>query len=605
MSDRSVRASIDPEHVTSVQQVAVTAMQRHDLGEPGEFRVVEDEQVPLEAEMTEERRGGTERERVGPPGRVAAGWPDVRAHHLRRDQRRSPPLDRLAFESVVAVARPHPFGPFEDPQIDPPTARGTTLDLHVGMGVPEQIEEAIDGERLGMGRGASGGVAARDVHPVHVPFEEGDVVIAQQVIEPIMDRGERVGSGQVEHELVASEHRFVSGSLEHPIGVGAVEVAVGADHLRFDPQSELHAETADVGDQRGESLRMRVRRHPPVAERCGVVAATGEPTVVEHEPLGSDPGGAVGELPQPVGVVIEVHRLPRVHEHRAGPRWVRRQGADVAVIGPARVGEPRRGVGAEHGRRRVGVTRLEDDLARPEQLAGSRDAATVGQSLDAQVGVAAPREMEPPDLAVLLAEPVHTGPGEGRVFVRAASRPVLHVDRAAHERLAVGVQLAAPTTVERDDVDGVRGERNGHVEVRQRVRRSADVRDPGRAAQQTAGVEFDRRLELEAGDIVTSDDREATRVGGGRHQREPRRPTRPVGSMAGEPRPAGMTRTVFRHERHRCLHVEGAAGDRPMECSRHGVDVDRAERRAPVQDLGAAAGRADHDADVTIGEVHG
>ncbi len=80
----------------------------------------------------------------------------------------------------------------------------------------------------------------------------------QQPIEPTVDRGERVGSGQVEHELMPSEHRFVPRRLEDPVGVGAVEVAVGADHLGLDPQAELHAEPADVVDQRSESVRVDV-----------------------------------------------------------------------------------------------------------------------------------------------------------------------------------------------------------------------------------------------------------------------------------------------------------------------------------------------------------
>ena len=258
VGDRSVVAPVDAQHVTGVQQFAVAAVECHDVGDPVEFGVVEVEQVPLQAEMAEERGGGAERERVGAAGRVAAGRADVRAHHLGWDQRRCPPLDGLALERVVAVARPHPLGSFEDAEIDPPTAGGATLDLHVGMVAAEQIDEAVHGPRLGVGGGAASGVAGRDVHPVHVPLEEVDLVVAQQSIESTVDRGERIGPGQVEHELMPSEHRFVPRRLQGPFGVGAVEVAVGADHLRFDPQAELHAEPADVVDQRSESVRVDV-----------------------------------------------------------------------------------------------------------------------------------------------------------------------------------------------------------------------------------------------------------------------------------------------------------------------------------------------------------
>ena len=360
---------------------------------------------------------------------------------------------------------------------------------------------------------AAGGVAGRDVHTVHVPLEEGDLVVAQQPIEPVMDRGERVVAGQVEHELVPSEHRFVPGRLQDPVGVGAVEVAVGADHLGLDPQAELHAEPTDVRDQGRESVRVDVRRHPPVAERRCVVAAAGEPPVVEHEPLGPDLGSSVGEFPQAAGIVIEVHRLPGVDQHGAGPSAVRRSRADVAVVRPAGVGEPRRGVGAEHRWRRVRRARVEDDLAWPEQFPGRGDASAIGEPFEAQVGIAAPREMDAPDVAVLFAEAVFTRPDERRVLVRRAPCPVLHVDRTAQERLAVRVQLAAPAPVERDDVDGVGGKGDRELEVAERVRRVADVGDGGSHAQQPAGVELDVGFEFQPGDFVPSDDRDVARVG--------------------------------------------------------------------------------------------
>ena len=82
----------------------------------------------------------------------------------------------------------------------------------------------------------------------------------------------RARSGEVEDELVASEDGFVAVGRQRPVRVGAVEVAVGVDHLRFDPDAELHAETGDVIDQRAEAQRVGVGGDDPIAQSRRVVA---------------------------------------------------------------------------------------------------------------------------------------------------------------------------------------------------------------------------------------------------------------------------------------------------------------------------------------------
>ena len=86
-------------------------------------------------------------------------------------------------------------------------------------------------------------------------------------------------------------HRIVMGIGESPIGMGAKELRVRADHLRFDPQAELHAEASDMGDERVEAGGPLHRIDDPVAERPPVVVAAEEPAVVEHETLDTDGGG--------------------------------------------------------------------------------------------------------------------------------------------------------------------------------------------------------------------------------------------------------------------------------------------------------------------------
>ena len=81
-------------------------------------------------------------------------------------------------------------------------------------------------------------------------------------------------------------------------------------------------------------------RHPPVAETLRVVAARSEPPVVEDEPLDAEIGSRVGECLQPVGVVVEVHRFPRVEQRPdvAGSDGRRERAATVEL--PGRGGQP-------------------------------------------------------------------------------------------------------------------------------------------------------------------------------------------------------------------------------------------------------------------------
>ena len=117
---------------------------------------IEPQDVPLDPEVTDIAVGrGTVR--VRPTGRVRCGRTDVGTHQLRNDQHRSATLDRLAFESVVAVARPHANGAAQDLVIDPCPARRATLDLDIGMGGAELVEQPIHRQCLGVGAGRTVG----------------------------------------------------------------------------------------------------------------------------------------------------------------------------------------------------------------------------------------------------------------------------------------------------------------------------------------------------------------------------------------------------------------------------------------------------------------
>ena len=107
-----------------------------------------------------------------------------------------------------------------------------------------------------------------------------------------------LGPGHVEHVLVSRRRARTVVGLEQPVRVLAGQVGVEVDHLRLEPQAEVHAELVHTVDQRVEAVGPPERVDVPVAQAGPVVRATSEPPVVEHEPLDPDGGGTLGEVEQ-------------------------------------------------------------------------------------------------------------------------------------------------------------------------------------------------------------------------------------------------------------------------------------------------------------------
>lgn len=292
---------------------------------------------------------------------------DVRAQQLGRDQQARVPLVDQALERVDAVARPDPVRPLEDPEVDPRAARGAGLDLQARVPSPQLVEQPVQREGVLVDRCVPGPrISCARQLTVVVPLEIADRVLDEQRVEALEDVGVGPGVREVEHVLLTALGGQTPPGLEDPLRVGAREVRVEVDHLRLDPQTELHAETTDGVHERREPLRPDHRVDSPVAEPRGVVPASEEPAVVQHEALDADSGGALGQRQERREVVVEVDRLPRVERDRARPRRVRGPCPQLGVEARGQVVEtvpPR----PEDPRRAVGRTRGEVDLPRREE----------------------------------------------------------------------------------------------------------------------------------------------------------------------------------------------------------------------------------------------
>ena len=71
----------------------------------------------------------------------------------------------------------------------------------------------------------------------------------------------------------------------------AIQIGIGIDHLRLDPQAEVHAQRVNLVDQRLQPVRKLLLVHVPVAEAGVIVFALPEPAVVHHEAIDAERRG--------------------------------------------------------------------------------------------------------------------------------------------------------------------------------------------------------------------------------------------------------------------------------------------------------------------------
>ncbi len=305
------------------------------------------------------------------------------------------------------------------------------------------VEQPVEGQGLPV-HGRSPVVRDVDQVAVVVPLEERDGVLRQECKElvPHVDVGVRVL--QVQGLLVAPLRSWGAAPAEHPLGVSAHEVGVLVDHLRLHPEPEVHPERMHPLDQRVQPVGPDVGVDLPVAESGGVGTPRAEPAVVEDEPLDTDLGGHLRELRQPDEVVVEVDRLPGVHQHRAGPLRPGHATTQPAVQARRGLVEAGGRPGADQQGRVVALVLPEHHLARAEELATAEHTLALRRALGVRRVVAGPRHVRGPDLAVAEAEAGHPRGQQQRGVVAGPTVPALAQVGAGRPRTPDRGALAAP-----------------------------------------------------------------------------------------------------------------------------------------------------------------
>ena len=124
--------------------------------------------------------------------------------------------------------------------------------------------------------------------------------------------------------------------MQHPVRVLVPHPGACVDHLRLDPQPELQAHGVEFFGKAFQAAGQLGGVHLPVAQAAVVVAAVGEPAVVQHKQLDAQGLGLGSQGQQLFFVEIKIGGLPVVDQdrtHLVPPDAPRQTGAVELVVG--------------------------------------------------------------------------------------------------------------------------------------------------------------------------------------------------------------------------------------------------------------------------------
>ena len=86
---------------------------------------------------------------------------------------------------------------------------------------------------------------------VHIPLDVFDVCTFKYLLELGIDAVADFPAADIEHVLLPCLSRLPAGDLNCPVGMLTVELAVGGNHFRFEPYSELEPQLVHFIDKAG------------------------------------------------------------------------------------------------------------------------------------------------------------------------------------------------------------------------------------------------------------------------------------------------------------------------------------------------------------------
>ena len=201
-------------------------------------------------------------------------------------------------------------------------AAAAVFNHYVGVGFHEPIEQVICTEHEAEGGFvlAVGGQVRRarlGNVTVKVPFN----IINRYAVEGFLKRLFKVikngGVSQVKHILASGKAARSVFTGNAPVGVGAVKVAIGVNHFRLNPNTELHTRRLNLVNKNGKAIGELFGICEPIAKAGSVMVTGAEPTVVHNKHIHAVFYAFVCKVDKLLLVNIEIAGLPSVKNNRA------------------------------------------------------------------------------------------------------------------------------------------------------------------------------------------------------------------------------------------------------------------------------------------------
>ena len=140
----------------------------------------------------------------------------------------------------------------EHARVKTAAAAAAALDHDMGITLMQSFQEIIQSQDVIVEDGSlvisRGRIDVRDTAVV-IPFDIFNIGLVQYIADLFKNTVHYFFSGKVQDQLASADQRLAAGDDHGPVRMLSVQMTVFADHFRFDPDAEHHAEIVDPANQ--------------------------------------------------------------------------------------------------------------------------------------------------------------------------------------------------------------------------------------------------------------------------------------------------------------------------------------------------------------------
>ena len=172
----------------------------------------------------------------------------VGAYRSGRIEERSAILNLQPIQRIRIVTAPDLRRIIHHPGIKPSAAAAAALNQHIRITFHEILQKFIDAQHIVMGHLPRTPLLGINIGnaPVHIPFYILHIALIQYTTNLFKYMIPYFCPGKIKYKLISGMYRLPARYPHDPVRMGAVQIAVFGNHLRFNPDPELHTQTVNA-----------------------------------------------------------------------------------------------------------------------------------------------------------------------------------------------------------------------------------------------------------------------------------------------------------------------------------------------------------------------